>query len=162
MRGLLRGVVADYVHHDGLKFGLYVTPGIPKQAVARNTAIEGTGYHVDDIATTTAEKNYNCKGMGFVGNGGTLTVTGVSATSAGSYQVTIAYLDGSTIGRQATISVNGGTPQMVSFTPTGSFNTVGTMTVSLPLAAGNNTIRFANPADYAPDFDRIIVAATPG
>ncbi|WP_079138663.1 NEW3 domain-containing protein, partial [Actinacidiphila rubida] len=55
--------VADYVHSLGLKFGLYVTPGISKQAVARNTAIEGTSYHADDIATTTDEANYNCGGM---------------------------------------------------------------------------------------------------
>jgi hypothetical protein len=55
--------VADHVHHDGLKFGLYVTPGISKQAVAQNTAIEGTPYHAADIATTAAEKNYNCRGM---------------------------------------------------------------------------------------------------
>jgi Alpha galactosidase A/Alpha galactosidase C-terminal beta sandwich domain/NPCBM-associated, NEW3 domain of alpha-galactosidase len=56
-------VVADYVHSLGLKFGLYVTPGISKQAVAKNTAIKGTGYHADDIATTAAENNYNCGGM---------------------------------------------------------------------------------------------------
>jgi hypothetical protein len=56
-------VVADYVHSLGLKFGLYVTPGISKQAVAQNTAIEGTPYHAQDIATTTAEQNYNCGGM---------------------------------------------------------------------------------------------------
>ena len=56
-------VVANYVHNDGLKFGLYVTPGISKQVVAQNTPIEGTSYHADDIATTTSEKNYNCRGM---------------------------------------------------------------------------------------------------
>jgi hypothetical protein len=56
-------VVADYVHSLGLKFGLYVTPGISEQAVAQNTAIEGTPYHARDIATTTAEANYNCGGM---------------------------------------------------------------------------------------------------
>jgi hypothetical protein len=56
-------VLADYIHHKGLKFGLYVTPGISKQAVAQNTAIEGTPYHAADIATTVAEKNYNCRGM---------------------------------------------------------------------------------------------------
>lgn len=55
--------VADHVHADGLKFGLYVTPGISHQAVTKNTAIQGTAYHAADIATTTAEKNYNCKGM---------------------------------------------------------------------------------------------------
>jgi alpha-galactosidase len=100
--------------------------------------------------------------VGFVGSGGTLTFNGVTAPAAGTYQVTIAYLDGSASGRQAMISVNGGTPQTVSFTPTGSFSTVGTMTVPLQLTAGSNTIEFSNPAAYAPDFDRIIVAAAPG
>jgi hypothetical protein len=56
-------VVADHVHALGLKFGLYVTPGISQQAVERNTAIEGTKYHADDIATKTTEQNYNCGGM---------------------------------------------------------------------------------------------------
>jgi hypothetical protein len=56
-------VLAEYIHGKGLKFGLYVTPGISHQAVVLNTPIEGTPYHAADIATTTAEKNYNCKGM---------------------------------------------------------------------------------------------------
>ncbi|MCQ4080382.1 NEW3 domain-containing protein [Streptomyces sp. RB6PN25] len=56
--------VADHVHADGLKFGLYVTPGISKQAVAQNTPIQGTSYHADDIAEpSVSEKNYNCGGM---------------------------------------------------------------------------------------------------
>jgi hypothetical protein len=50
----------------------------------------------------------------------------------------------------------------VSFTPTGSFSTVGALTVALPPIAGSNTIEFANATSYAPDFARIIVAATPG
>jgi alpha-galactosidase len=37
-------VVADYIHGLGMKFGIYVTPGISKQAVSRNTAIKGTSY----------------------------------------------------------------------------------------------------------------------
>ncbi|MFC1402079.1 MULTISPECIES: glycoside hydrolase family 27 protein [Streptacidiphilus] len=56
-------VVANHVHADGLKFGIYVTPGISKQAVAQNTPIQGTSYHADDIATTSSENNYNCGGM---------------------------------------------------------------------------------------------------
>jgi hypothetical protein len=102
------------------------------------------------------------KKVGFVGSGGTLTFNGVTAPSAGTYQVTIAYLDGSATGRQAQISVNGGAPQTVSFAPTGSFSTVGTMTLPLQLTPGSNTIEFANPPAFAPDFDRIIVAAAPG
>ena len=62
-------VVADYVHHLGLKFGLYVTPGISAQAVAQNTPILGpdgqpTGYTADQIAQPSVrENNYNCGGM---------------------------------------------------------------------------------------------------
>ncbi len=56
--------VADHVHADGLKFGIYVTPGISAQAVAQNTPIEGTPYHADDIALpNVSESNYNCGGM---------------------------------------------------------------------------------------------------
>src|ERR1700761_5606722 len=56
-------VVANYVHNLGLKFGLYVTPGISKQAVAQNTPIQGTSDTADQIATTSGENNYNCGGM---------------------------------------------------------------------------------------------------
>lgn len=56
--------VADHVHADGLKFGLYVTPGIAENAVRNNSAITGTGYHAKDIAvTSTKEKNHSCKPM---------------------------------------------------------------------------------------------------
>lgn len=56
--------LADYIHSKGLKFGFYVTPGIAKNAVTKNTPIEGTSYHAADIANTAfAEKNYNCKNM---------------------------------------------------------------------------------------------------
>lgn len=57
-------VVADYMHGLGMKFGIYVTPGISKQAVSKNTQIKGTSYTADQIAEpSVAEKNYNCKGM---------------------------------------------------------------------------------------------------
>jgi len=57
-------VVADYIHSLGMKFGIYVTPGISKQAVSRNTPIKGTSYTAAQIADpSVAENNYNCKGM---------------------------------------------------------------------------------------------------
>jgi hypothetical protein len=55
--------LAAYVHRLGLKFGIYETAGVSKQAVARNTPILGTHYTADDIATTTPQNNYNCGGM---------------------------------------------------------------------------------------------------
>ena len=55
--------LAAYVHSLGLKFGIYLTPGISSQAVAQNTPILGTSYTADQIATTTSQNNYNCGGM---------------------------------------------------------------------------------------------------
>jgi alpha-galactosidase len=56
-------VVANYVHGLGLKFGLYVTPGISDQAVAKNTPILGTSDTASEIADSGSENNYNCGGM---------------------------------------------------------------------------------------------------
>jgi hypothetical protein len=127
-----------------------------------------TSYEAESPVNTLAggavlQACSTCSGgqkAGFVGNGGTLTFNGITATSSGTYQVTIAYCSGDP--RPATVSVNGGTPQALSFPSTGSFSTVGTMTVPLPLTAGTNTIKFEDPTAYTPDFDRIIVAAAPG
>jgi hypothetical protein len=55
--------VASYVHHQGEKFGIYVTPGISDQAVAEDTKVKGTSYTADQIATGQSEANYNCGGM---------------------------------------------------------------------------------------------------
>jgi hypothetical protein len=98
--------------------------------------------------------------VGFVGEGGTLTFNGVTVPTAGTYQVVVGYLDGA--GRQADVSVNGGAPQTVQFTSTGSFDTLGFQTVPMQLAAGANTIEFANPSAFAPDFNALIVPASPG
>jgi hypothetical protein len=57
-------VMADYVHSLGMKFGIYVTPGISRQAVSRNTPIQGTSYTAAQVADPSVkENNYNCKGM---------------------------------------------------------------------------------------------------
>lgn len=65
-RGQTNGiaVVAKFVHGLGMKFGIYVTPGIPKQAVLQNTPILGTHYTAREIAEpSVSELNYNCGGM---------------------------------------------------------------------------------------------------
>lgn len=42
--------LADYVHARGLKFGIHIMRGIPRQAVTNNLPIFGTKYHAADIA----------------------------------------------------------------------------------------------------------------
>jgi alpha-galactosidase len=41
--------LADYVHSKGLKFGIHIMRGIPRQAVDANLPIAGTPFHAADI-----------------------------------------------------------------------------------------------------------------
>lgn len=42
--------LGDYIHGLGLKFGIHIMRGIPRQAVYQNTAIKGTDLRARDIA----------------------------------------------------------------------------------------------------------------
>ena len=44
--------LAAYVHSLGLKFGIHILRGIPREAVSRNLPIEGSRYHAADAANT--------------------------------------------------------------------------------------------------------------
>jgi hypothetical protein len=155
--------------------GMFVTShaaGTPGQAVfngfsataSGTTPLLATSYEAESPANTLAggavvQSCSTCSGgakVGYVGEGGTLTFNNINVPSAGTYRVTLVYCSGNP--RPAMISADGGTPVSLSFPSTGSFTTTGTMTVSLPLSAGSNTIELSDPNTYAPDFDRIIVA----
>lgn len=45
--------LAAYVHAKGMKFGIHVMRGIPREAVWKNTPVQGTAYHAKDIASQT-------------------------------------------------------------------------------------------------------------
>ena len=134
----------------------------PSLATAYQAAASGNTL-AGGAAVQSCSTCYGGQKVGYVGEGGTLTFNNVTVPAAGTYNVTLVYCDGSsgTTGRQADVSANGATPQLVSFTPTGSFSTVGALTVRLPLNAGANTIELANPSGYAPDFNEIIIASSP-
>jgi hypothetical protein len=45
--------LADWVHSQGLKFGIHIVRGIPRQAVEENLPIAGSKFHAADAADTT-------------------------------------------------------------------------------------------------------------
>ena len=51
--------LADYIHGKGLKFGIHLLRGIPRQAVRGNTAIKGTTARAADIADTNSVCSWN-------------------------------------------------------------------------------------------------------
>lgn len=46
--------LADRIHSLGLKFGIHIMRGIPRQAVHQNTPIEGSPYRAREVAHTNA------------------------------------------------------------------------------------------------------------
>ena len=51
--------LADYIHSLGLKFGIHIMRGIPRQAVHRNTPIFGSEYTARQIAKTDSICSWN-------------------------------------------------------------------------------------------------------
>jgi alpha-galactosidase len=51
--------LADYIHSLGLKFGLHILRGIPKEAVTKNLPVEGSEFHAQDAADKTDSCPWN-------------------------------------------------------------------------------------------------------
>jgi hypothetical protein len=87
---------------------------------------------------------------------GSLQFNHVSKGLAGTYTLTLYFTQGDPGSRTAYISVNGGSAITCQAASTGSWYTVATVSVTVSLNAGNNTIEVFNPSSNAPDIDRII------
>ncbi len=60
--------VAAYAHALGLKFGIHIIRGIPRQAVERNLPIAGSSYHAADAADTSDTCRWNPDNYGVKDN----------------------------------------------------------------------------------------------
>ncbi len=143
--------VADHVHRLGLKFGIYVTPGISKQAVAANTKIEGTSYTADQIAEPSArQNNYNCGGMVGIDyrQPGAQAYTNSWADLLASWGVDYVKFDGITNQNTADIKAwsqalrQTGRPMVLNITQ-GSYTT----------AIAPTLMKYANQWEFAPDIE---------
>src|SRR6202158_407044 len=56
--------LADYVHSLGLKFGIHILRGVPKQAVEKNLPIFGSSYHAVDAADSSDTCPWNFDNYG--------------------------------------------------------------------------------------------------
>ncbi|AXC11089.1 Alpha-galactosidase precursor [Acidisarcina polymorpha] len=60
--------MGDYLHAEGLKFGIHILRGIPKEAVARNLPIAGTSFHATDAADQSDTCPWNTYAYGVKDN----------------------------------------------------------------------------------------------
>lgn len=144
-------VVADYVHSLGLKFGIYLTPGVSAQAVAQHSAIAGTKYTVDQIAEPSAsQNNYNCGGMDGIdySKPGAQAYTNSWADMLASWGVDYVKFDGITDNNTADIKAwsaalrQTGRPIVLNITQ-GSFTS----------AISSTLMAYANQWEFAPDIE---------
>ena len=108
--------------------------------------------------------------VGWIGNGtaNTLTFTGVTVPSAGTYRIMISYADAdgessgnyntNLIDRAFTLTTAAGSSVTTYARNTYSWDQFGTVEVTARLDAGSNTITIGNSTYYAPNVDKIIVA----
>jgi hypothetical protein len=91
-----------------------------------------------------------------VGRKGILQFNKVSEKNTGDHTLIIYYIDGDA-GRKLDVSVNGGAAIVIHMPTTGSWHVVGSLSITVYLNAGYNTIEFFNSSAYAPDIDKIVV-----
>jgi alpha-galactosidase len=60
--------LADYIHSLGLKFGLHIVRGIPRQAVDKNLLIANSSFHAADAADTSDTCPWNSDNWGLDGS----------------------------------------------------------------------------------------------
>jgi hypothetical protein len=146
--------------------------------VAASPSSTGTTYEAESSSNTLAgtaavETDTWASGGKYVGwigdaSANTLTFNNVSAASAGTYMLVIAYANDDTSGsgnynsniesRWSQISVNGGTATTEVFANTYSWDNFRTVAMPVTLKAGANTIEFSNSTGYVPNIDYIQVA----
>lgn len=146
------------------------TPSAPASTIRVSAApsptrLAPTAYEGDSPANILADGTYigPCSGcpdgtkVRHVGGGSTLTFPNVKASVAGSYTLTIAYADGDASGgRDAIVTVDSASVD-VFFTSDGQWNTAQTLTLTVHLNSGLNSIEFGNPKAMGPDIAEIVI-----
>jgi alpha-galactosidase len=122
-----------------------------------------TAYEAENaVLGGTASPGYCklCSGAskaGNLGNGsGTVTFTNIAVPKDGTYQLEVDYLTSGP--RSFFLSVNGATATELPLNGS-TFDAPANTVVPVHLHAGENTIEFSNSSQYAPDLDRIVIAA---
>ena len=100
-----------------------------------------------------------CSGASKAGNLGsgsaTVTFTNIAMPAAGTSQLEIGYMTSGP--RSFFMSVNGETATELPLNGS-SFDHTATTVVPVQLHAGENTIEFSHPSQFAPDLDRLVIA----
>lgn len=138
-------------------FSCVIVFGQDDQTIAVYEAEADTNTLIGIAEIASCEVCSGGQHVGYIGNGaGELQINNIQVLAAGDYNMAIDYINGDPI-RRAAITVNDGEPRTFSFPNSGGWTTIATLTITVELVEGENTITFANPVagSWAPDIDRI-------
>jgi hypothetical protein len=130
-------------------------PSLTVEAEASTVLRSGSAAVTAD--PTTSGGAY-VSGIGYWEDGvaGALVFTGVDLPIAGTWQLTIYFLDPGPKGpRHATVAVSGTDPHTLQFS--GPPTCCATRILDLSLDAGTHTITISNPTDVGPSIDRVVL-----
>jgi hypothetical protein len=135
------------------------TPGV-------GTPVDGGTYQAEDATLVGAQAATGFPGYtgsGFVDyinpSGDYVEFTGVSSATTGNRTLRLRYALQSSASRTLNVTVNGVAAGTVTFTPTASWTTWGTIDISRALVAGNNTIRLTASGQSGPNFDSLTLVS---
>ena len=132
-----------------------VAAGSAKDVVINGSVAQtetGVRYEAEDASlwgdTVAGQAGANTNHTGFTGwgfadhieNDGAAVTFRVNAKTAGDYPVDIRYANGADSAKTLSVYVNGTFIRQVSFDPTANWDTWNTLTETLPLAAGGNSV----------------------
>ncbi len=139
-------------------YRIYVTPG---SGIASGTSYEAESGTLSNGAVLQSASY--CSGgykVGYLGgsSNGTVVINNVNVSNAGTHSMTIYYV--SSDNRTVYVTPNSGSWFGVQCPGTGSWSTLSSVTTTVTLNAGNNTIKLDNGSAGnigAPDIDRIVI-----
>ncbi|WP_152396611.1 NPCBM/NEW2 domain-containing protein [Paenibacillus guangzhouensis] len=138
----------DYLKYDfcyNVRFSTYA-PDLDKIVVSNGGNTKTYEAESPDNTLVGGAKIAGSK-VGFIGNNsGELIINKINASAAGTYTLTIHYLNGDP-SRNLYVSVNGGTGQKYSLSSSGGWDTAAAYPIQVTLQQGENTIKFYNPED---------------
>jgi Alpha galactosidase A/Alpha galactosidase C-terminal beta sandwich domain len=148
------------ISSPGLRlYSLAVTPrpALPPRFLAADPSSElSGGARRQTCASCPGGGDVGYIGSGQAGANGVLTMH-VKAAEAGPHLISIWYVDGD-VARTFQISVDGASALPVVAPSTFSWSTVGSVRMTVPLAAGDNTLRFSNhDGRWAPDIAAVVL-----
>ncbi len=136
------------------------------------TGVTDTADWVTSLGTPNSYYTTSISGYSTIGavdfntnhlKNGAITFPAIGSTATAPTSIALRYSNGTSGTLSLNVSVNGGTPQLVSFAPTGGWSTWGMTSVTLNLNNGGNaiTISALPTATANPLLDYLLVGQTP-